>query len=206
VRQLAAAAVPPHCANPYSRQVAANACRRHNLRRYLASLAQQKPHYLLVGEAPGYRGCRISGIPFVSPQLLRAGWLPDSRGYRLPSEWQHIKGEASASIVWQVIGQQAPLPLLWNVFPFHPHQPEKPQSNRTPTKAEIELGEPFLRQLWQMYERPLLVAVGRQAAEALVRWQMPHHQVRHPAHGGKTQFTAGVATIFATFAKTQTDA
>ena len=40
-----------------------------------------QPGYLLIGEASGYQGCRISGIPFTSERLIMEGVVP-----RLPHE------------------------------------------------------------------------------------------------------------------------
>lgn len=31
------------------------------------------PEYLLIGEAPGYQGCRFSGVPFASEALVLEG-------------------------------------------------------------------------------------------------------------------------------------
>jgi uracil-DNA glycosylase len=165
-------------------------------------MAAWQPKIMLVGEAPGYRGCRLSGIPFVSRTILQnrvqnTALFGTQRGYQLVDEWPHIQKEASATIVWQVIAAMQPPPLLWNAFPFHPHQSDWPQSNRKPTRPELALGEPFLRQLHQIFGQPLLVAVGNTAVSALSAWQLPHRKVRHPSHGGKTQFTNGLLTIAA---------
>src|SRR3972149_2026648 len=51
--------------------------RKANLRYYLDSY-KKFPPILLIGEAPGHKGCRFSGIPFTSEGQLCASELPFS--------------------------------------------------------------------------------------------------------------------------------
>ncbi|MAT97254.1 MAG: uracil-DNA glycosylase [Anaerolineaceae bacterium] len=196
--QLAAASPPQNCVNPYEYERPFTAARRHNLQTYLELMVQQQPKLLLVAEAPGYRGCRLTGIPFASPHILaglgkRLQQTTDP--FQPAAEWPHIQREASATIVWRTVGSWQPFPLLWNVFPFHPHQPGKPQSNRTPISGEIELGRPFLTHLHHLFPRTKLVAVGKKAANALAKWEMAFTAVRHPSHGGAKQFQAALQKL-----------
>jgi uracil-DNA glycosylase family 4 len=139
--------------------------RRARLREYLSSRAHAD--VMLVGEAAGYRGARISGIPFTSErQLTGAG-----------------SAEASATIVQRVLEELGVVDdvLLWNVVPTHPGTAT---SNRRPTRAEVRAARPFLDELARGRR---VVAVGRLAAEAL---GAPY--VRHPSHGGAAEFAAGL--------------
>src|SRR6201999_423355 len=98
--------------------------RCHRLRTYLE--ARQTAPLLLVGEAPLYRGARVSGIPFTSERQLTGGG---------PSA-------AAATIVHRVAAEHRLTEevLLWNVVPTHPGTVG---SNRQPTRAEIEAGRRF---------------------------------------------------------------
>jgi uracil-DNA glycosylase len=140
--------------------------RRERLAAYLRSRATAP--VLLVGEAAGYRGARISGLPFTSErQLTGAG-----------------PAEASATIVHRVLhelGVEDEV-LLWNVVPTHPGTAT---SNRAPQRAEIRAGLPFLERLASGRR---VIAVGRVAEAAL---GAPY--LRHPSHGGAEAFRRGLA-------------
>jgi uracil-DNA glycosylase len=132
--------------------------------------ARQEAPILLVGEAPGYRGARISGIPFTSErQLTGAG----------PSE-------ATATIVRRTLGELDLLDrvLLWNIVPTHPGTET---TNRPPTRAEVVAGAPFAEELARGRQ---VIAVGRIAAAAL-----GSPRVRHPSRGGATAFAAGLREL-----------
>ena len=152
-----------------------NQYRRSRLRRdRLAAYLESRGHaeIILVGEAAGYLGARVSGLPFTSErQLTGAG-----------------PAEATATIVHRVLvelGLEEQV-LLWNVVPTHPGTST---SNRRPTRAEVEAARPFLDELTRGRH---VVAVGRLAAAVL---DAPY--VRHPSHGGAGAFAAGLARMLA---------
>jgi len=144
------------------------ALRRARLTAYLDERADAP--ILLVGEAPGYRGARVSGIPFTSERQL-TGTGP---------------AEATATTVHRVLGELglAEHVLLWNVVPTHPGTAT---SNRTPTRSEIALGRPFADELAASRR---VVAVGR-VAHALYGGAY----VRHPSHGGAAEFALGLRAL-----------
>jgi hypothetical protein len=198
VHQLATAVPPPHSTNPYGGERPFAHQRRHNLQTYLTLMSQQPPRLLLLGEAPGYRGCRLTGIPFTSPPILgqlHTAFGHPSTPFQPIAEWADVPREASATIVWRTIGSWRPLPLLWNVFPFHPHQPDDPQTNRTPKTSEIAVGRPFLHHLLDIFPGVQLIAVGKKASAGLASWGMAHTAVRHPSHGGAKAFQAALREL-----------
>ncbi|MCP5099039.1 MAG: uracil-DNA glycosylase [Chloroflexi bacterium] len=197
VSMLAHAEQLPNCVNPYAHQNEQSQQRRHNLLLYLAEMQQRQPKLILIGEAPGYRGCRLTGIPFVSASILKNGindldLFGTSRGYYSENEWPQYQHEASSTIMWEVLQGLAITPLLWNVFPFHPHAQGNFQSNRAPTVKELAIGQEYFVALRGMFVKTAVIAIGNKADTALNRWQIPHDKVRHPSYGGKAEFTAGL--------------
>jgi uracil-DNA glycosylase len=144
------------------------ALRRERLRAYLES--RREAPLLLVGEAAGYRGARVSGIPFTSERQLTG------RG----------PAEATATIVRRVLAELGleEQTLCWNVVPTHPHLAGRSETNRRPTRAEVEASEPFLRELVRGRR---VLAVGRLAHAVL-----GDPYIRHPSHGGGAEFRAGL--------------
>jgi uracil-DNA glycosylase len=125
---------------------------------------------VLVGEAAGYRGARVSGLPFTSERQL-SGSGP---------------AEATATIVHRTLAElrlEAEV-LLWNVVPTHPHRAGEPRSNRRPTRAEVREAMRFLMELARGRR---VIAVGRLAHSVL-----GGTYVRHPSHGGSNAFRAGL--------------
>jgi uracil-DNA glycosylase len=147
-------------------QYAGSPLRRERLQRYLES--RSGAPILLVGEAAGYRGARVSGLPFTSERQLTGSG---------PSE-------ATATIVHRVLaalgaGEDV---LLWNVVPTHPGTET---TNRPPTAAEIADARRFVDVL---ADGRRVIALGRVAARAT---GAPY--VRHPSHGGAAAFASGLA-------------
>ena len=128
---------------------------------------------LLVGEAAGHRGARVSGVPFTSERQL-TGSGP---------------AEATATIVHRVLDELGleQHVLLWNVVPTHPHRPGEPASNRRPSASEVGASLSFLELLALGRD---VVPIGRVAEAAL---GLPG--IRHPSHGGAQAFRAGLAAL-----------
>jgi len=73
VERLAGTAVGANSFNPFDGSRPGNAARRRNLVLYLREMAEHRPRVLLLGEAPGYRGMRMTGTPFTNRVILQDG-------------------------------------------------------------------------------------------------------------------------------------
>ncbi|MGE3798815.1 MAG: uracil-DNA glycosylase [Thermomicrobiales bacterium] len=203
VEELGAIQAGPNTFNPWNTETAAGAVCRHNLSLYLHTLFQRDVRIMLLGEAPGYQGCRLTGISFTSEALLVAGVptldiLGESGGYRrVPSDFRLSK-EPSATIVWSTLAEFGVLPVLWPAFPFHPHRPGDPRSNRPPTSAEVRFGLPIWRRLALVMNISTFVAVGNVGHASLAAGGIDAPKLRHPSHGGKPQFVQGIRALVET--------
>jgi len=149
--------------------------RRDRLQQYLEQRGDAP--IVLVGEAAGYRGARISGIPFTSERQLTG------RG----------PAEATATIVRRALVELGieEETLLWNVVPTHPHEPGRPYTNRRPSHGEVESSSRFLE---GVVRGRRVIAVGR-LAQAVTG--APY--VRHPAHGGGAVFRRDLESLLVRF-------
>ncbi|MFF2996602.1 uracil-DNA glycosylase [Streptomyces sp. NPDC057950] len=179
---------------------AAGRLRERNLRRYLELMDRIRPRMLLIGEAPGYRGHAVTGLPFMSVAQLRArpGLItgdPDGDGFEIPVDPPALS-EASSTVVWRTVAAlRGPLPMFWPVYPNHPHEPGRPATNRPPRAAEIAAGTPVALALAAAFRITTVVAVGRKAQGALARNGVTAIPLRHPAQGGARIFANRLAQL-----------
>lgn len=202
IERLAAVATGPGCNNFFDHAVAANAQRRRNLDIYLQEMLDRSPTVLLVGEAPGFRGMRITGVPFTNRTMFEGpansfGLFGPGKGYVLPPDAAGVAAEPTATVMWDVLAGLDFLPVLWSACPWHTHVPGRPLSNRTPTAAEATLGTPFWQALTELFPIETVVAVGNVAHRSLQRSGLDVPKIRHPAHGGRSGFKRGLEELLA---------
>lgn len=160
--------------------------------------SRPRPLFLLIGEAPGYQGCRVSGVPFTSERLIMEGAIP-----RVSCQWRLSTretpwSEPSATVVWKALYKLGihNSTFLWNTFAWHPHKPGNPYSNRAPTVAELDAGKQVLLSVLSLCMGARIVAVGNIAARTLGRLGVVGFaKVRHPSMGGAPAFRAGLETL-----------
>lgn len=170
-----------------------------NLKAYLDQvMAQDGPRVLLVGEALGFKGGRLTGIPFSSGRLFSEVDHPFLKQLQPQLRLPDLDSENTASIVWQYLCKQTTAPLFWNAFPFHPHPLRLQRKNRAPNRAEINEGGFFLQEIIEHYQPVRIAGLGRKGVDAVqkVLGISAVEYIRHPSYGGKTEFIAGMERLF----------
>lgn len=179
--------------NPYLDKNLAN-----NLELYLRLIKSQKSvDVLLVGEAPGHLGCKLTGIPFTSGEAVMKIEHPILQKLRSRIHLDQVTSETTANIAWEFLSTKNSNPLFWNSFPFHPHPSGNLEVNRTPSNAEVSEGVKYLQEIYRIFKPGKVIGLGRKgercAKIAFPELDIPY--VRHPARGGKSHFMSGLDVI-----------
>lgn len=192
----------PSCFNPYADRYEpfdlpdAPAIRMANLVHVLDAAAQSGVHDLWIGLELGHKGGRRTGLAMTDDVHISAHGARFGVG-------EHVRrathagpiSEMTAGIVWQTLAGIERRVFLWNVVPWHPHQPGDPLTNRRHSHAERLIGLPLLEQLINLLRPERLVAVGKDASAALAGRGHDHTAVRHPAYGGKAEFIQQITCL-----------
>ena len=181
----------------YDARTPEGALRLANLRHYLE--LTEGATTMLVGEAPGWRGATVTGVPFMSVRELavRPGLLSgaaDGDGFVLPAD-PAAPWELSASIVQKACRSWAVQPLHWPIYPNHPFAAPDRATNRAPRVPEVLAGAPIALELIRRRGIRRVIAVGRKAEHALAAAGIEATAVRHPAQGGAALFAAQMAEL-----------
>lgn len=173
VLKLAQTTTVKNLHNMYSGEEGKPLC--DNLIKYLTEMAKHKPTHLMLGEAAGPNGARITGIPFTDEETLQKGPITIgtqqiyAKQYNTPNfdKVKTASSEQSAKRVWSMIQSAQVLPLMWNAVPFYPHKAK--DKIRTPRVTEVREYSIFIKEL--LYIFPTIKyhgATGRVAQIALV--------------------------------------
>lgn len=181
--------------NPYADRCAlfdvsnAPARRAQLLLCLLRAAADTEIEDLWIGRDLGYRGGRRTGLALTDDVHL------DVHGSRWNVPVQRattgeMVAERTAAVVWRMLDQVSAAVFLWNVFPFHPHLPNEPFSNRAHRSSERAIGEEILSELIAMLRPRRLIAIGNDAARSASSFVADTKvvQVRHPSYGGQRDF------------------
>lgn len=146
---------------------------------------------MLIGEAPGYRGCALTGIPFTDEVQLKSPANNYALGtWQRPAEIGNTS-ERSATAMWTALRRYHIVPLMWNVFPFHPYNQGNELSNRTPTQVELKYGLYYVQELISIFniDTSRVFAIGNKA-KSMLGISDESHCIRHPANDFKKEFHA----------------
>lgn len=170
--------------------------RRKNLQSILQYLLEVGTDTVWMGRDLGYRGGRRTGLALTDEAHL--AWV--ARVYRGASAVRATKGEAvaerTAAEIWGALPQLEIPPLLWNVFPFHPHEDGDAMSNRKFSAGELAQVEDINAQLFEGLGIRRAVSIGQDAAAYAGRFGLKVSTVRHPSYGGTSEFRAGIAVVY----------
>jgi len=160
-----------------------------NLKEYFRRMALLAPDVMLIGEAPGYQGTRRTGVPFGSEHIITGGmpevhFFKDTDGFERAYTSDRIYKEPTSTIMWRKISKYEKLPLLWAVYPLHPHQLGNTESNRTPSRSEVTAMKGHLQKLLHIVQPKTVLALGNTAKTTLDDLGIDTQKLRHPARGG----------------------
>ncbi len=182
-----------------------DAVRRANLIRWFTTFADTYQSAIFVGEAPGRDGGAITGIPFVSPNVITSpqdnwGAFCARSGYQVPASEDPNQRERTATRFWKHVPTcfaGLPRPLTWNIYPFWPFAVGKNNRriNRAPTKHEVEFGSEWLVRVVAMYPKAQVVAVGAKARDTLESIGIDAPLVPHPSRGSDEKLVVALEHV-----------
>ena len=188
--------------NPYSDycdlhdQRDAPAQRRRNLASTLNAAVALQIRTIWIARDLGYRGGRRTGLALTdevhldSLSLLYEGLIV-KKATKGP-----VVGERTAKLIWKMLLQISQPIFLWNVFPFHPHEPDEPMSNRRHNTKERRMCEQFLYRIVNLLQPDHIVAIGKDAHMAVEGLGIDCTQVRHPSYGGQSIFVEQIEVAY----------
>lgn len=200
VRALAAIRLP-NVFNPYADtcevydQADAPAVRRRNLRTLLTAAERLGIDTIWMGRDLGYRGGRRTGLALTDERHLPAM----SKIYPGTESSKTTVGpevaERTAAEIWAVLALLDKPPLLWNVFPFHPHDEGDAFTNRKFTSKELREVDDLNAALVSWLGIRRIVSIGQDAATYAAKFGVEVESVRHPSYGGVTDFREGISRL-----------
>lgn len=170
--------------------------RKSNLENYLLALEEAGTETIWLGRDLGYRGGRRTGLaltdevhlPFLSQYFNGKQFNQATQGERV--------SERTAIEIWNFIRKIPETPLLWNVFPLHPHLSDDEFTNRKFTNSELSKIEHLNAELIDWFKIKKIIAIGADANKFAKRFNLHLEQVRHPSYGGTNEFRLGMRKLY----------
>lgn len=168
---------------------------KNNFEAYLKYITSKNPKILAIGEAPGHLGCNKTGIPFASGNMIH-----ESECFiELKKDLIYDKDdkEQTAKIVFDYLPKEYfDKIIFWNIFPFHPHEKDNDNSNRTPNLEEVKQTINYLDFFINNLNIETIICIGGKSYDGVNRYKKSNNKmntinitkVRHPGRGGKNKF------------------
>lgn len=188
--------------NPYADRCSLNdedsapVIRKHNLISYLNAAAHMGAREVWLGRDLGYRGGRRTGLPLTDEAHLDI-LITTYTGARVRKATRGAAvAERTAVEIWKVISVLRQPPLLWNVFPLHPHEPGRQMTNRRFAAAELRSIDDINRELFRWLRPWRILALGQDAAAYARKLGYETIPIRHPSYGGLRDFRLAMARAY----------
>lgn len=192
----------PSVFNPYSDRCEtfdrtdAPQTRCANLAAVLERAVEMSVSTVWIARDLGHRGGRRTGLALTDEVHLEAcgemfGDLEVNKATEGPP-----MAEQTAAIIWKMLQRVGQPVFLWNVFPFHPHSPDVPFSNRRHSADERRIGEKFLEIILELLEPEAVVAIGADAHAVASSFGVDCTRVRHPSYGGRNVFVGQIEAAY----------
>lgn len=174
----------------------ADQLRRKNLTNVLKAALDLDVRTIWIARDLGYRGGRRTGLALTDEAHLDdhaklLGGIEIERATRGPAI-----AERTATVIWRMLARVNEPVFLWNVFPFHPHDPDEPMTNRCHTRAESHATEWVLNSLIDIIQPEHIYTIGGDARRGLDKMNIETVSFRHPSYGGQTQFISEVEAAY----------
>lgn len=174
----------------------ADLLRRQNLANALSAALDLDVRTLWIARDLGYRGGRRTGLALTDEAHLEdharlLGGIKIVRATRGPAI-----AERTATVIWRMLARINEPVFLWNVFPFHPHEPDAPMTNRCHTRSEHRATEWVLNCLIDILQPEHVYTIGGDARRGLDKMGIETVSFRHPSYGGQTQFISEVEIAY----------
>lgn len=170
--------------------------RRSNLRSYLRSVEEQGADTLWMGRDLGYRGGRRTGLALTDEYHLAE--VPSLYAGTVVARATNgsAVAERTAAEIWAALRLVRDRPLLWNVFPLHPHENGSELTNRRFSSRELAEVDALNADLISWLRIRRVVCIGQDAERYAKRYCNAVTVVRHPSYGGTSEFRRGIAEAY----------
>ena len=174
-----------------------NKIRLSNLNSVLSAFSDKNIESIWIGRDLGHRGGRRTGLALTDEANLKF-----ASGIWKVKLKQATNGdifvERTAATIWNHLKLIDKNIFMWNVFPFHPHEPGKPLSNRAHTSRERDIGLDTLVELISILRPKNLVAIGNDAfrCSAAMFHKERVFKIRHPSYGGEKIFSKQISQLY----------